>query len=73
MRWQRGALRPRLRRFGLRRQRCPQLLELRLDGGDVGLDGLVEQLLLLGPEPLAARAELLPLQLRDLEGQLVDP
>jgi len=49
-----------------------QSLELCFRRGDVGLDRLVEQGFLLAAEALAAGAELLPLQLGDLEGQLID-
>ena len=59
-------------RFPERGQCRLQLLDLRFDRGDVGLHRLLEQRALLGVDPLAARAELQALELRDLEGQLVD-
>ncbi len=69
----------------LRRQRCPfrllalpfssrrlELLELHLDGNQVAIDRLVEQVHLLAVELFAAPAELLAREDRDLVGELID-
>lgn len=49
-----------------------ELFELHLDGRQVAIDGLVEQVHLLAVELFAAPAELLTLEDRDLVGKLVD-
>jgi len=69
----------------LRRQRCAfrllalsfnsfrlELFELHLNGNQVAIDGLVEQVHLLTVELFAAPAELLALEDRDLVGELID-
>ena len=58
--------------FWLRRQRGLQRCELLFDGGDVAVHRFFEQRALLGAELLALGAVLQPLELRDLEGELVD-
>ena len=66
---QRRALGAALRLSGL--LRVEQLLELGFDGRDVGVDCLVEQRPLFSVELLALLTELDALQLRHLEGELV--
>ncbi len=70
---QRGALGPLGRGLGGLALGGHQLGQLRIQRGEVSIDRLVEERLLLGVELLALLAELHAAQLRYLEGQLLDP
>lgn len=67
---QRGALGILL--FLGRRRRCLQGLKLSFNRGDIGIDQVIEQAGLLRVHLLATLGKFQALELRDLEGQLLD-